>query len=146
MFCTCFILHVITCDNNSQKQFLSQRILRIALFIDNYDFMTTCVQYLRLNNVRLCNSTYDTLIVCPVRHIPPPAVFVRIFLSCIFQPCTFVRHFPVLHFPVPQIQSPRICFCTLYYWETVCTSSIVSLNSLSCCFEVAKIKEVREKC
>ena len=31
--------------------------LRVALFIDNYDFMTTYVQYLRLNNVRLRNST-----------------------------------------------------------------------------------------
>ena len=24
----------------------------------------------------------------------------------IFQPCTFVRHFPVLHFPVLHFQSP----------------------------------------
>jgi len=66
--------------------------LRIALFIDNYDFMTICVQYLRLNNVRLRNSTYST----SVHHFPPPAVF--------------VRHFPVLHIPVLQIQSPRLLF------------------------------------
>jgi len=68
--------------------------LRIALFIDNYDFMNTCVQYLRLNNVRLCNSTYDTLTVCP--SFSTPAVF--------------VRHFPVLQIPplhfCPSFSSP----------------------------------------
>ena len=76
--------------------------LRIALFIDNYDFMTTCVlQYLRLNNVRLCNSTYDTLIVCPSFSTPcsfcpsfsSRALLFVIFQSYKFQPCTFVRHF-----------------------------------------------------
>ena len=96
--------------------------LRIALFIDNYDFMTTCVQYLRLNNVRLCNSTYDTLIVsvifhpcsfCPSFSSPAfssPALLSVIFQSCIFQPCTFVRHFPVLQIPAlhfcPSFSSP----------------------------------------
>jgi len=44
----------------------------------------TCVQYLRLNNVSVCNLTYDTLIVCP-SFATPPAVF--------------VRHFPVLQIP-----------------------------------------------
>jgi len=62
----------------------------IALFIN--DFITTCVQYLRLNNVRLCNSTYDALIVCP----------------SLSTPCSFCPSFPVLHFPVLQIQSPLL--------------------------------------
>jgi len=103
--------------------YASAYILYIALFIDNYDFMTTSVQYLRLNNVSLCNSTYDTFIVCPsfstpavfvrhfpVLHFPPPAMLSVIFQSSIFQPCTFVRHslvlqIPALHF-CPSFSSP----------------------------------------
>jgi len=80
--------------------------LRVALFIDNYDFMTTCVRYLRLNNVRLYNSTYDTLIVCPSFSTPcsfcpsfsspansSPALLCIIFHSCIFLSCKFSRPF-----------------------------------------------------
>jgi len=58
----------------------SDHPLRIALFIDNYDFIATCVQYLQLNNFNSLSVIFHPLQFLSV-----------IFQSCIFLSCKFSR-------------------------------------------------------